>query len=135
MQISKKINFFDNGTVTVKYYEEELLSKDATVYRYDDYKISLRLTDGLFGVLGTKVMGGKKGDIYLYAPDEIHFGRFTTNDLHRYMHIFIPMVLSGACLTMIIGVMQIQVSEQQRLLVVIMQQICPSQMKKILILN
>ncbi len=73
--------------------KKTIFLQDSTVYRYDDYKVSLRLTDGLFGVLGTKVMGGKKGDIYLYAPDEIHFGRFTTNDLHRYMHIFIPMEL------------------------------------------
>ncbi len=95
MQIDKKINFFDNSTITVKYYETEHFLQDSTVYRYDDYKISLRLTDGLFGVLGTKVMGGKKGDIYLYAPDEIHFGRFTNPDLYRYMHIFIPMKLCG----------------------------------------
>ena len=93
MTITKKINFFNNNSITVVYYETEQSSKDSVVYRYNDYKISLRLTDGLFGVLGTKVMGGKKGDIFLFAPDEIHFGRFANAGLHRYMHIFIPVEL------------------------------------------
>lgn len=93
MEITKKINFFNDNTITVRYYETEHLSQDGIVYRYDDYKVSLRLTDGLFGVLGTKVMGGKKGDIFLFSPDEIHFGRFANSGLHRYIHIFIPVEL------------------------------------------
>lgn len=95
VKIAKKINFFNN-TITVIYYETDHFLQDSTVYRYDDYKVSLRLTDGLFSVLGTKVLGGKKGDIFLFAPDEIHFGRFAHPDLHRYMHIFIPIELCNS---------------------------------------
>ena len=56
----------------------------------------MRLTDGLFSVLGTKVLGGRKGDIFLFAPDEIHFGRFAHPDLHLYMHIFMPIELCNS---------------------------------------
>lgn len=93
MEITKKVRFFNDNTINVIYYETKQILQDSMVYRYDDYKISLRLTDGLFGVLGTKVMGGKKGDIFLFSPDEIHFGRFATSELQRYIHIFIPVDL------------------------------------------
>ena len=93
MQIDKVINFFNIDHITIKYFEVEHLLLNSPVFRYNDYKISIRLTDGLFGVLGTKILAGKKGDVCLFAPDEIHFGRFTGPGIYRYIHIYIPMEL------------------------------------------
>lgn len=93
MQIDKVINFFNIANITIKYFEVEHILPNSPVFRYNDYKISIRLTEGLFGVLGTKILAGKKGDVCLFAPDEIHFGRFTSPGIYRYIHIYIPMEL------------------------------------------
>lgn len=90
MEYSKSVNFFNLFDVKIKYFETKHGSGDNDIDRYDDYKISIRLTDGLFGVQGTEIVGGMAGDVLLFGPDEIHFGRFTKSGLHRYIHIFLP---------------------------------------------
>lgn len=90
MDISKQINFFDIGKFTIKYSELEHNTTDNPIQIYSDYKISLHLTDGLFGVLPDKIVGGEKCDILLFAPNEIHFGRFAIQGVHRFIHIYLP---------------------------------------------
>lgn len=90
MEYSRTIKFFNNANVDIKYYEKHNSAKDNNISRYDDYKISIRLTDGLFAVLDTQIIGNEKGDVLLFAPDEIHFGKFSKAGLYRYIHLFVP---------------------------------------------
>jgi len=93
MKINKNVNFFNISDIEAKYYEVERGPGDNHIQRYNDYKITIYLTDGLVGVLNAQMLGGKKGDILLYAPDEIHFGRFLSSSVYRYLHFLIPIDL------------------------------------------
>ena len=93
MQISKSVNFLNMSDIVVKYYDVEHEPGDNHIQRYNDYKITIHLSDGLVGVLNAQMLGGKKGDILLYAPDEIHFGRFLSSGVYRYLHFLIPIDL------------------------------------------
>ncbi len=90
MIINKNVDFLDISKITVKYYDVEHEAGDNHIQRYNDYKITIHLTDGLVGVLNAQMLAGKKGDIILYSPDEIHFGRFLVSGTYRYIHFLIP---------------------------------------------
>ena len=58
---------------------------------YDTCKLVVLLTDDLVAILNEKLIGGKKGDILLFSPDEIHFGRFLRQGNHRFLEIYFPL--------------------------------------------
>ncbi len=67
--------------------------RDTPVTLYEDYKISILLTDGLAAVLNGRVYNAVRGDILLFRPDEIHFGRVLRAGLHRYVDFYLPVDL------------------------------------------
>lgn len=73
-----------------EYCSEQFKKMNCGVKIYADFKLSLMLTDGLAGVIGEKVYTSKRGDVMFFRPDEIHFGRFLRDGLHRYITILIP---------------------------------------------
>ncbi len=85
----RSFNVFDLGRVTVTYTECEHTATDNGIVIYDDPKISIHLTDGLYGVMNDRLVGGKRGDVSLYAPNEVHFGRFAFEGHFRFLNIFL----------------------------------------------
>lgn len=80
---------FGLGSVRVTYTECEHAAADNGIVLYDGPKISIHLSDGLYGVMNDRLVGGKRGDVSLYAPNEVHFGRFTFSGSFRFVNIFI----------------------------------------------
>ena len=93
MKINKTVNFLNISNIVVKYYDVEHELGDNHIQRYNDFKITIYLTDGLVSVLNAQMLGSKKGDILLYTPDEIHFGRFLSAGIYKYLHFLIPIDL------------------------------------------
>jgi len=75
-----QIEFSDNNT----YFG------DTTVTIYDDYKISLILSDDCGAVIGDKIIFPRRGDVMIFRPDEVHFGRFPNPNNYRFISLLIP---------------------------------------------
>ncbi|MBQ8431606.1 MAG: helix-turn-helix transcriptional regulator [Clostridia bacterium] len=86
--VQRSFQVFGLGPVTVTYTEREYAATDSRIVLYHEPKISIHLTDGLYGVIGDRLVGGERGDVSLYAPNEVHFGRFSTGGRFRFLHIF-----------------------------------------------
>ncbi len=63
---------------------------DTAVTIYEDYKISLVLTDDCGAVIGDKVFFPKRGDAIIFRPNEVHFGRFPKSSRYTFISFFIP---------------------------------------------
>lgn len=91
MKIRKNVKLLNcKKSLTVVYVEEEYTKKDCGVVIYDTYKISILLTDGLGAVVNNKLVEAQKNCILFFRPDEIHFGRFFRDGVHKYIDIYIP---------------------------------------------
>lgn len=89
----RDLNVFGLGRITVTYTADEHRPGDNAVTVYGDYKISIHLSNGLYGVINDRLVGGERGDVSLYAPEELHFGRFTVAGRFRFINI----LLSADC--------------------------------------
>ena len=89
MTIDKSINAFGLGQIRMTYTELDHRATDNEIVIYDDFKISIHLSDGLYGVMDNRIVGGKRGDVLLYAPNEVHFGRFAFDGRFRFVNLFI----------------------------------------------
>ena len=78
-----ELEYSDNGT----YFG------DTAVRIYDSYKISLVLTDDCGAVIGSKVLFPKRGDLVIFRPNEIHFGRFPKPSEYRFISFLFPVDL------------------------------------------
>ena len=85
----RSLNVFDLGPITVTYTECEHAATDNEIVIYEDYKISIHLSNGLYGVINDHLVGGERGDVSFYAPNEIHFGRFSVAGSFRFVNIFL----------------------------------------------
>lgn len=74
----------------IKHAKTNNPASDASVLIYETYKISILLSDGLAAVSGNKIMPAKTGDVFVFRPDEIHFGRFLQSGIHEYLDIYLP---------------------------------------------
>lgn len=88
--MNKNIKFFDD-LISFTYIKEKFNSEDTDVAIYDRYKISILLSDGINAVVGDRIIGGEKGCVLFFRPDEIHFGRFFASGIYSYLDIYIPM--------------------------------------------
>lgn len=80
----------ENG-IGIEYVEENFLPTENTgIQIYDQYKISIMLTDGLLVVLDNIATRTEKGDFLVFRPDEIHFGKILDTHIHKFLNIFIP---------------------------------------------
>lgn len=78
------------GSLTAVYVEEHFTQSDSRIKLYDCYKISILLSDGLAAVARDRVINPGKGGILFFRPDEIHFGRFFRDGVHKYLDFYIP---------------------------------------------
>lgn len=78
-----ELEYSDNGT----YFG------DTAIRIYDDYKISLVLTDDCGAVIGSKVFFPKRGDLIIFRPNEVHFGRFPRSREYRFISFLFPVDL------------------------------------------
>lgn len=88
---SKKF-YIDNyaNPIKLEYSNNETFFGDTTVTIYTDYKISLILTDNCGAVIGDKLLFPKRGDIIIFRPSEIHFGRFPDQRKYKFISFLIP---------------------------------------------
>lgn len=49
------------------------------------------MTDGINAVISNAIIGGNRGDILFFRPDELHFGRFLKSGSYAYLDIFMPL--------------------------------------------
>lgn len=92
MEIERKINVFSQlDEITIKYYEYEHDKSDNAITIYDSYKFGIHLTDGLAAVMNENIIYADKGDIFVFTPKEIHFGRFLKSGVYRHIDFFIPL--------------------------------------------
>lgn len=78
-------------------YSATLLPKvDTDIEYYHHYKISVILTNGMSCVYRDQVYQLTRGDVILFHPDELHFGRILREGVHRYLDIFIPLEFTDA---------------------------------------
>ena len=78
-----ELEYSDNGT----YFG------DTALKIYDSYKISLVLTDDCGAVIGNKVFFPKRGDLIIFRPNEVHFGRFPRSSEYRFVSFLFPIDL------------------------------------------
>lgn len=78
------------------YVAEEFPDTDTTPALYEEHKLSIMLSDGLAAVLGSTVCRTVRGDLLVFRPDEIHFGRFFHPGVYRYIDFYIPPALTEA---------------------------------------
>ena len=74
----------------VQYIDDFYVEKATETETYNHHKLVVLLTDDLVAVLENKCIGGKKGDVLLFNPEEIHFGRFLRQRNYRFLEIYIP---------------------------------------------
>jgi len=79
--------------ITVVLYNNPRYFGDSHMCLYDDFKISLVLSDDCGAVIGDKVYFPKRGDLVIFRPDELHFGRFPRPVEYRFISILIPIDL------------------------------------------
>lgn len=82
--------------IIVQYISCEQAVGDTETEIYDVNKISILLSDGLVAVLDGELLGGQKGDVLLFNPDEVHFGRFLRPAEHRILELYLPTDFFGA---------------------------------------
>lgn len=82
--------FPDSEPIKFEYDSTERKASDCGVRIYTEYKLSILLTDGLAAVLDDNIYSTVRGDLLLFRPDEIHFGRFLRPGVHSYVQILIP---------------------------------------------
>lgn len=91
MKIEKNVKFLNcKEPFKVVYVEEEYQKTDSTVVIYDKYKISVLLTEGLGAVVNNSIIETSRNGILFFRPDEIHFGRFFREGIHKYIDFYIP---------------------------------------------
>ncbi len=89
--MKRKIFINDNiKPLEIEYSSDTTFYGDTTVTIYEDYKISLVLTDDCGAVIGDKIFFPKCGDIIIFRPNEIHFGRFPRSEKYKFISFFIP---------------------------------------------
>ena len=94
MRIEKTVSLPGiHAPFTIAYTQQIFTQGDSEVKIYDDYKISLLLSDGLAAVLNDKIIDTGKNSILFFRPDEIHFGRFFRSGMHSYIDFFLPVSL------------------------------------------
>ena len=76
--------------IRLEYSDNNTFFGDTVVTIYDDYKLSLVLTDDCGAVIDHKIIFPKRGDIVLFRPDEIHFGRFPKSGGYQFISFLIP---------------------------------------------
>ena len=88
---SKKIHI-DNYTDPIKleYSDNETFFGDTAVTIYNEYKISLILTDNCGAVIGDKLLFPMRGDALIFRPNDIHFGRFPNRNVYKFVSFLIP---------------------------------------------
>lgn len=88
---SKKI-YINNFTkpISLGYSNNDTFSGDTVITIYDDYKISLVLTDNCGAVIGDNLIFPKRGDIVIFRPNEVHFGRFPDCCEYKFLSFLIP---------------------------------------------
>ena len=88
---TKKIHI-DNFTkpISLEYSNNDTFFGDTAVTIYDDYKISLVLTDNCGAVIGDNLIFPKRGDIVIFRPNEVHFGRFPDRCEYKFLSFLIP---------------------------------------------
>ncbi len=92
MEIERKIKVFDTlDAITIKYYEYSHDKSDNAITLYDSYKFGIHLTDGLAAVMNEKIIYADKGDIFVFTPKEVHFGRFLKSGVFRHIDFYIPL--------------------------------------------
>lgn len=80
----------DIPPIQIQYVSCNIQKSDTETEIYNTNKLTVLLTDGLLAVLDGKIIGGKKGDVLVFAPDEIHFGRFLHSGEHRFIEFYFP---------------------------------------------
>ena len=91
MKLQKDIAFFDKKMqISVVYTNGNFRAGDTEVAIYSKCKISILITDGINAVISNSIIGGNRGDILFFRPDELHFGRFLKSGSYAYLDIFIP---------------------------------------------
>ena len=91
MKIQKDIAFFDEKLqISVIYTNGNFRAGDTEVEISSECKISILMTDGINAVISNSIIGGNRGDILFFRPDELHFGRFLKSGSYAYLDIFIP---------------------------------------------
>lgn len=92
MKVQKDIAFFDEKLqISVVYTNSNFGAGDTEVAIYSKYKISILMTDGINAVISNAIIGGNRGDILFFRPDELHFGRFLKSGGYAYLDIFMPL--------------------------------------------
>ena len=88
---SKEIHI-DNFTkpISLEYSNNDTFFGDTVTRIYDDYKISLILTDNCGAVIGDNLIFPKRGDIVIFRPNEVHFGRFPDCCEYKFLSFLIP---------------------------------------------
>ena len=88
---TKKIHI-DNFAkpISLEYSNNDTFFGDTAVTIYDDYKISLVLTDNCGAVTGDNLIFPKRGDIVIFRPNEVHFGRFPDRCEYKFLSFLIP---------------------------------------------
>ena len=75
----------------VQYVESVFeVTENTGIQAYDQYKISVLLTDGMSGVFGDRVIAAQAGDVLFFRPDELHYAKVSRAGEHRYFDIYIP---------------------------------------------
>ncbi len=91
IKLQREINIWKHGQPFLVEYVSTLENEsDNQTFVYNTYKISILLSDGLVAVMNDQIIGGQRGQILFFRPDEIHFGRFLRSGLHEYISFYIP---------------------------------------------
>lgn len=83
----------DVKPIELEYSDHGIYFGDTVTKMYDDYKISLVLTDDCGAVIGNKVFFPKRGDLIIFRPNEVHFGRFPRSSEYRFVSFLFPVDL------------------------------------------
>lgn len=75
------------------FYEEGI---NTPIELYENYKISILLSDGMDVVMNDRIYNTSIGDIVVFGPSELHFARIMRGGEHHYMTFLIPASLLSA---------------------------------------
>jgi len=78
--------------IIFNYLEVDFPLIDTDTVVYDSYKLNIMLSDGLAAILNDRndIYNSFSGDLFFFAPSEIHHGRILRQGVHKYIEILIP---------------------------------------------
>ncbi len=76
--------------IKISIFKKNYVQWETPTVKYDCFKVSIILTDGMSALYGGHIYNALRGDVMFFRPDELHHARINREGMHCYTDIYIP---------------------------------------------